>query len=387
MSGWLVSARAWLVRLAFAIGRRRSIRPRVVLATSHLDRLGGNLASIAAELAARHPAIEVVTLTSRPRQGWRGPLAAIRPAIEAGYHLATARVFIVDDHFFPIYAIGPRRGTTIVQTWHGSGAFKKFGYSVLDKAFGADEASTRRVPMHRGYDICLVSSMSAAPHFADAFRLPIERFRSDLGIPRTDVLFGEERIARTVAALRGRYAIPAGRRVVLYAPTFRGDSVMAAHATDDLDLRAMHTALGGDHVLLVKLHPFVRAAAPIASDLTDFAIDVSDHPDINELLLVADVLVTDYSSVIYEFSLLGRPMVFFAPDHVVYERERGFYFDYRTGVPGPIAESTEAVIELLRTGTFDLARVEAFRRDSFDIADGRSTSRFIEALITPVIGS
>jgi teichoic acid ribitol-phosphate primase len=387
MKGWLVSARAWLVRLAFAIGRRRSIRPRVVLATSHLDHLGGNLASIAAELAAQHHGIEVVTLTSRPRQGWRGPLAAIVPAIKAGYHLATARVFIVDDHFFPIYAIRPRRGTTIVQTWHGSGAFKKFGYSVLDKAFGADAASDRRVRMHRGYDVCLVSSTSAAVHFAEAFRLPIERFRSDLGIPRTDVLFGEERIARTVAALRQRYAIPADRRVVLYAPTFRGDSVMAAHATDDLDLGAMRAALGADHVLLVKLHPFVRAAAPIAADLTDFAIDVSDHPDINELLLIADVLVTDYSSVIYEFSLLGRPMVFFAPDYVAYEEERGFYFDYRTGVPGPIAESTEAVIELLRAGTFDLARVETFRRASFDIADGRSTSRFIEALVRPVIGS
>ena len=75
-------------------------------------------------------------------------------------------------------------------------------------------------------------------------------------------------------------------------------------------------------------------------------------------MLVSDVLVTDYSSAIYEFALLGRPMVFFAPDYEAYERERGFYFDYRTGVPGPIFETTEALAQYLRAGDFDLDRVE-----------------------------
>ena len=173
------------------------------------------------------------------------------------------------------------------------------------------------------------------PHYAEAFRLPLERFVSRLGIPRTDVLFGDERIAGVVADLRERYAIPDGHRVILYAPTFRGDSVADATASDGLDLRRLRDVLGDDHVVLVRLHPFIRDHAPIDPALAGFAIDVSDHADINELLLVSDLLVTDYSSVIYEFSLLGRPMVFFAPDRAAYERERGFYFDYRSGVAGP----------------------------------------------------
>ena len=133
------------------------------------------------------------------------------------------------------------------------------------------------------------------------------------------------------------------------------------------------TRLGDDHVILVRRHPFIRQAAPSDPDLAGFAIDVSDHPDINELLLVSDLLVTDYSSVIYEFSLLGRPMVFFAPDLDAYEGERGFYFDYRTGVPGPVFETTEDVARYLRAGVFDTARVEAFGRASFDVADGGAT--------------
>ena len=286
MNDLVLTIRIVLVRAAFAFGRRLPLRSRVVLATAHAPRLGGNLAAIADDLAARRPGIPVVTLAHRPGVGGRGRIAAAWHAVVAGYYLATSRVFIVDDYFFPIYVIRKRPGTTIVQTWHACGAFKKVGYSVLDKSFGVDEALASRVRIHSNYDVCLVASQTAAPHYAEAFRQPLERFRSDLGIPRTDVLFGEEHLARTRAAVRERYGLTDGRRVILYAPTFRGDSVTDARATDDLDLRVLRDALGADHVLLVRLHPFIRSATPIGPDLADFAIDVSDHPDINELMLV-----------------------------------------------------------------------------------------------------
>jgi teichoic acid ribitol-phosphate primase len=381
----VLTTRIWLVRAAFAFGSLFRQRRRVLFATAHADALGGNLAMLRDDLAARHPEISVVTLAHGTRAGMRGRLAGAWQALVAGYQLAACRVVVVDDYFFPIYVIEPRPGTTIIQTWHASGAFKKIGYSLLDKSFGVDEALASRVRIHSHYDVCLVASQLAAPFYAEAFRQPLEKFVSRLGIPRTDVLFGEERLERTRAEVRRRYALPDGKRVVLYAPTFRGDSVLDAHATDDLDLRLLRDVLGDDHVVLVRLHPFVRARTQIGTDLAGFAIDVSDHPDINELMLVSDVLVTDYSSAIYEFSLLGRPMAFFAPDYEAYEQERGFYFDYRTGVPGPIFETTEALATYLRSGRFDLERVERFRAESFDVADGRSTERVTDGLIVPFL--
>ena len=371
MRDLILTIRILLVRVAFAVGRRAPLRRRVVLATAHSSRLAGNLAIIRDDLAARAPGVRVVVLAHRQEAGARGRLVAAWRALVAGYHLATSRVFIVDDYFFPIYVIRPRKGTTIIQTWHACGAFKKV------------EALARRVRVHSNYDICLVASQSAAPHYAEAFRQPLERFVSRLGIPRTDVLFGEERLASIRDAIRQRYGLTEGRRIVLYAPTFRGDNVVDARATDDLDLVVLQEALGDDHVVLVRLHPFIRSRRTIGSDLAGFAIDVSDYPDINELMLVSDVLITDYSSAIYEFSLLGRPMVFFAPDYEAYELERGFYFDYRTGVPGPIFETTEALAAYLRAGAFDLERVERFRRESFDVADGHSTARVTDELILP----
>lgn len=383
MSGLVLTIRIVLVRVAFAVARRLPLRSRVVLATAHAARLAGNLAAIRDDLGTRRPAVPIVVLAHRPATGLGGRLVAAWQAVVAGYYLATSRVFIVDDYFFPIYVVKPRPGTTIIQTWHACGAFKKVGYSVLDKTFGVDEALARRVRIHSNYDICLVASQAAAPHYAEAFRQPLERFVSRLGIPRTDVFFGEERLAQTREAVRRRYALPEGRSVLLYAPTFRGDSVTDARATDDLDLNMLRETLGDDHVLLIRLHPFIRSRTVIGPELAGFAIDVSDHPDINELMLVSDVLVTDYSSAIYEFALLGRPMVFFAPDYEAYERERGFYFDYRTGVPGPIFETTADLAAHLRAGTFDIERVERFRDASFDVADGGSATRVTDELILP----
>jgi len=97
-------------------------------------------------------------------------------------------------------------------------------------------------------------------------------------------------------------------------------------------------------------------------------------------------LVTDYSTAILEFSLLERPMVFFATDHDAYERERGFYFNYRSGVPGPIAETTTALSTIIRTDEFDLERVRAFRRASFEIADGHASARIVDEIVLPALG-
>jgi teichoic acid ribitol-phosphate primase len=381
----LVALRAALVRLGFLLGRLTPLRARVVLATAHADAIGGNLAWIRDGLRDRHPDRQVVVLAGRPRGGAWSNLAAAAQAIRAGYHLATARLFVVDDFFFPMYVIRPRPGTTFVQVWHACGAFKRFGYSVLDRTFGADEAYVKAVRIHSNYDVCLVSAARFAPFYAEAFDQPVERFTARLGIPRTDLFFDGPRVERTASDLRARYGIPSGKRVILYAPTFRGERITRARDPNDLDLGRLRGELGRDHVLLLRSHPFVRARAATGRDLAGFVIDVSGHPDMNELMLVSDVLVTDYSSAMYEFALLGRPMAFFAPDHAAYEAERGFYLDYSRDLPGPIFTTTEALAAHLRAGAFDVDRVRTFAAESFDVADGRATERFLDAIAIPAM--
>jgi len=381
----LVALRATLVRLGFLVGRFLPIRPRVVLATGHGARITGNLAWIRDGIGSSRPEIGVSVFTFRPGHGrWRLARAAIH-ALRSGFHLATATLFVVDDYFFPMYVIRRRPGTTFVQVWHACGAFKKFGYSVVEAGFGADEEYARSIGIHANYDLCLVSAARFAPFYAEAFRAPPERFTARLGIPRTDLFFDDERRAAAAAGVRRRYGIPESRRVLLYAPTFRGERTTVARDPADLDLGALRDAVGNDHVLLFRSHPFVGARPAADPALAGFVIDVSDHPELNDLMLVSDVLITDYSSAIFEFALLGRPIVFFAPDLAAYEAERGFYFDYRTGVPGPVLTTSSDVAAYLRAGVFDVDRVRRFAAASFDVADGRATERFVGEVVGSTI--
>lgn len=377
-------ARTFLARLGFALGRVRGPRARVVLATTHLTTLSGNLRFIEEELRSRQPAVPVRILTLR--RG--GPLRRFMPLLMtflAGYHLAASRVTVVDDYFFPMYVITPRPGTMRVQVWHAAGAFKKFGMSVLDKTFGADAETIRHVRIHSNYSLALVSSMSVARHYAEAFGESGDIFTSRIGMPRVDVLGDPRRRAEAEARVRAAWPLPAGKKVILYAPTFRGETVRRARYADLLDLDAMHRALGADHVLLLKLHPFIREAVAIPEELRGFVIDASSAPDVNELMLVSDVLVTDYSSVIYEFSLLGRPIIFLAPDEGAYDQERGFYFDFQAEAPGPIADSTAQVAALVRANDFDLDRIRAFANASFDVAPGGATRRLVDEVLLPAL--
>lgn len=383
MSPLLIWVRIVAVRLGFALGCRLSLRRRVVFATSHASRIGGNLAFIRDELEHRQTPIPHLVLAHPPARGLRGRFVALLHAALAGYHLARSRLFVVDDYYFPIYVIAPRFGTMIVQTWHASGAFKKIGYSVLNKSFGASGELIDRVPIHANYDICLVGSQAAVPAYAEAFRQPPERFVSRLGIPRTDSLFHD--VDRRSDDLRRRYGLADGRRVILYAPTFRGDRVTDASDGVTIDLPRLARDLATDHVLLLKLHPFVRSRIRIGPELSSFVVDASDHPDINELMLVSDLLVTDYSSAIFEFALLGRPIVFFAPDRAAYERERGFYLDLDRDLPGPIFTRTDALAEFVRAGAYDLDRVQRFAREWFEIADGGASRRFVDEIVLPAL--
>jgi CDP-glycerol glycerophosphotransferase (TagB/SpsB family) len=373
------------VRIGFALGHLRPLRPLVAIGGEDGARIGGNLLYIRNELERRMPPVPVRVVAYRLSPGFRGRITAAWQALRAGYHLATARVFIVDEWFFPMYAIAPRPGTVRAQVWHGAGAFKKFGYSVLDKSFGADEDMVRLVPIHSNYDVCLVSSTAATPSFMDAFRLPRERFTSSLGVPRTDLFFDAARRVRATEAIRDRYGLRHDVKVLLYAPTFRGDRPSAARYQDDLDLQIMRDALAGSWVLLIRLHPFVRRPARLPEELAGFVIDVSDWPDMNELMLVADLLVTDYSSAIFEYALLERPMAFFAPDLDAYEHERGFYFDYRTGVPGPVFDTASDLATYIGAGAFDIERVRSFARTWFDVADGHASARFVDRVILPAL--
>ena len=382
--------RVFAARAGATLARLRPIHERVYIVANRDGVLRGNLAEIERALRA-HPVAPTIlreTGSDDERNGGVPILShftAVLRIAKRSYRVATSRVVIVDDYFFPIYPVKKRSGVTIIQVWHACGAFKRFGRATLESEWGADEIFLKWAPIHANYDLTLVSSASIAHIYADAFGQPVEKITAAFGIPRTDALAPTLRRDATEREVRTRLGLTDKRTTILYAPTFRGADLKDAGAPELLDIAALYRALGDQYQLILRLHPFVKSAMRIPEEARDFVVDASREPDVNEVMLAADILVTDYSSIIFEYALLNRPMAFLAPDLAAYERERGFFFDYRSGVPGPVFDTTEQLVAWIDAKTFDLPRVLKFAAESFDVMDGRATERLIEQVVLPAL--
>ena len=381
--------RVLAARAGAAAARLRPIQERVYIAANRDGELRGNLAEIHRALQSRSPAPRILVDVEATLERRGIPLISLvagvfRIALRS-YRVASSRLVIVDDYFFPIYPVKKRPGVTIVQVWHACGAFKRFGRATLEAEWGADQIFLKWVPIHANYDLTLVSSASIAPIYAESFGQSVETISAAFGIPRTDALLPSPRRDADERAVRERLGLRDGRTTILYAPTFRGADLKGAAAPELLDIAALYRALGSEYRLIVRLHPFVKSAMRIPPEVGDFVVDASAEPDANEVMLAGDILVSDYSSIIFEYALLNRPMAFLAPDLAAYERERGFFFDYRTGVPGPVMEETEQLARWIQAKQFDLQRVRAFAATSFDVMDGRATERFVSDVALPAL--
>ncbi|NEB54989.1 glycosyltransferase [Streptomyces griseus] len=272
-------------------------------------------------------------------------------------------------------------GQTVVQTWHGT-PLKRIGRDLAG-APHADAAYMASMERRSAQWSVLVSPNTfSTPVMRRAFGYAGEVL--ECGYPRNDLLYAPDR--DTVAAtVRERLALPEGRRVILYAPTWREDRPRRGgrHGFDlRLDLEQARASLGDDHVLLVRRHYLVGGSVPD----TPFVRDVSRHPDIAELLLISDVLVTDYSSVMFDFAQTGRPMVFHTHDLAHYrDTLRGFCFDFEQRAPGPLIPDSAGVVAALRDPEAATAghreAYERFREAFCDLDDGTAAAGVVDRML------
>ncbi|WP_428952809.1 CDP-glycerol glycerophosphotransferase family protein [Streptomyces sp. cg35] len=304
------------------------------------------------------------------------------------YYEALARSrYIVGNTHLPKW-LERRPGQKIVQTWHGT-PLKRIGFDFDNEHF-ASTAYLEDLDRERHQWSMLLSPNSfSTPILRRAFRYEGELVEA--GYPRNDVLLSPDRAKRT-ARVRERLGLPEGKKVILYAPTWREDKQRhkGGFLLDlRIDLEAAKRELGDDHVLLIRPHSHVVEPVPGAGD--GFVWDVSAQAgitDVMDLLLVADVLVTDYSSVMFDFAVTGRPMLFFTYDLEHYrDRLRGFYFDFEAKAPGPLVQTSAELIAALRDLDAASAPYEAaytdFRAAFCDLDDGQAARRVVDRMLEP----
>lgn len=310
-------------------------------------------------------------------------LQYLQNCIHMAHAVATARLVFICEGFAPLGMLKLRNETKVIQLWHGCGAFKKFGMSTAEKLFGASREVKLRYPEHRSTSLVTVSSPEVVWAYVEAMCMESRpQVVQPLGVSRTDVFFDETFVSGKRAEVEAMVPQAEGKRVLLYAPTFRG-RVATATTPDQLDVRLLKKRLGKDYILLLKHHPHVKVLPRIPDECSDFAFDVTRDLSIEACLCRADVCVTDYSSLVFEYSLFGRPMAFFAFDLADYDDWRGFYYDYEELTPGPIVTTTEAICDYIEhlDERFDQGEVEAFRERFMSSCDGQATRRIIDAAL------
>ncbi|MDO4344848.1 MAG: CDP-glycerol glycerophosphotransferase family protein [Eubacteriales bacterium] len=296
--------------------------------------------------------------------------------------IATAKYVFVNEASNVLGCIKKRPETIVTQTWHGCGAFKKFGFSTAELIFGLTRKEMLKYPFYTNYTYVTLSSPEVAWAYEEAMNLHDRKeVLQPVGISRTDVFFDPVFIENAYAHLHEVMPESKGKKVIAYAPTFRG-RVAHGQAPDRLDIPMMREALGEDYVLLIKQHPLVRNAPEIPADCASFALDVTDKMSIDDLLCVSDICISDYSSLVFEYSLFERPMIFFAYDLDEYFDWRGFYYDYYEMAPGPIYDTTEQIVHYIQNidTEFDRRRVADFRNKFMSACDGHATDRILELI-------
>lgn len=285
------------------------------------------------------------------------------------FKMATSSHIFLNDNFLPLGYMKLSDETKIVQLWHGMGSFKKFGgSSETDPAVLKELKAATKNTNH-----ILASSEHIRDNYAEAFMAPKEKVIC-IGCPQVDYFFREHDIDAWKGELYEKYPEMKGKKLVLYAPTFRGDEERDKKLLESFDFETFQKELGEEYFLMVRLHPQIQSAT-----VPDTVANMTDYPNVRKLLCMTDILIADYSSIAVEYSLLNRPIILYAFDKEWYlSEDRGFYFDYEKTAPGPIVENMQDLIDCIKNKQWDIAKVEKFAHLHNDYFDDKSAKRVVD---------
>lgn len=291
--------------------------------------------------------------------------------------LATAKYVFVDDASLILSSIPLRKETVAINLWHACGAFKKFGRSTAELKFGSSAATLDKYPNYGNLTHVTVSSPEVIWAYEEAMHLPKGIVKAT-GVSRTDQFYDKEFVESRKQKLYEIMPEAKDKKVILYAPTFRGH-VATASSPDRIDFERFCRELGNEYVIVCKHHPFVKNPPIIPEELQHFARDLTKYLSIEDLLCCADICISDYSSLVFEYSLFEKPMIFYAYDYDNYCDWRGFYYDYSEFTPGPVVQTEDELLNSIKNidTQFDKQKVIDFKEKFMGSCDGHVTERII----------
>ena len=303
-----------------------------------------------------------------------------RYSIAYMYYLARAKYQVFNVR----QPLGYRKQEDCVflECWHGT-PLKRLVFDQ-EEVMGADPKYKSRFYKHMlDWDYLISPNEFSTEKFQTAFRIEKDRIET-CGYPRNDILYTKNNEAE-ISKLKERLGIPKDKKVILYAPTWRDDDYVESGKYNfklKLDLAEMRKRLSDEYVVVLRMHYYIASNMDI-SEFEGFAFDESSYNDISELYLISDILITDYSSVFFDYGNLKRPVLFFTYDLEKYrDMLRGFYLDIEKDVPGPLLYTSDEVIDAIEhideISEQYKERYEIFYDRFCSVDDGHASQRICE---------
>lgn len=300
------------------------------------------------------------------------------------YHMNTSKYWVTNSRL-PLWLPKPKN-TVYIQTWHGT-PLKRLGVDIEQihmPGTNTEQYKRNFVFEASKWDYLISPNAYSTEIFKRAFNFNKHLIES--GYPRNDFIINNNNKS-AIDKIKNELNLPKDKKVILYAPTWRDNqyySIGRYKFNLQLDLEKLKSELGNDYIILLRLHYLVAENLDL-SGYEDFIYDFSHHEDIRELYLIADMLITDYSSVFFDYANLRRPMLFYVYDIEEYrDKLRGFYFDFEKHAPGPLVRTTEELIEeIKKIAEFGFTPTEdilAFYDKFCYLEDGRATERVVKEI-------
>ena len=295
-----------------------------------------------------HPDYRVVMLCRRMVPGRKGTFSYGFHVLKQVKEMASARIVVLDTYNIPASMLKHRSHQVIAQIWHSIGTMKKNSYSILDRPEGRSSKIAYAMDMHKNYDLIFCAGEGYREYLAESFNYQPETL-TIVPLPRIDVLRDKDYQAKKRSEILAKHPELDGRKVVVYAPTFRmGEDERQAFTEAVKELKEAVDAYGGKYKLVVKAHPIDE----VKSDCEGFST--------MDMMSVADAFISDYSCAIYEAGVMGIPLYFYTYDFDEYMSRRSVYMDYRSEIPGKMHADAASLMKDIDEDGADSERQRAF---------------------------
>lgn len=304
------------------------------------------------ELQKNNPQLKVIVLCKKMNNGIIAKLEYCFYMIKIMYYLATSKVCILDGYCIPVSILKHKKLLKIIQIWHASAAVKKFGYQILDKKEGSNLLIAKLMNMHKNYDYLIAPSNETKKVFAEAFGNSIEKFEL-LGLPRLEYI-SNEKYDKTKEILE-EYPHLKEKETILYVPTFR------KNAKINLVEQVIHTKIDeSKYNLIISLHPLDNTEVP-----EKYLIDKKYSSF--DLIKIADYIITDYSALSVEASLLEKPIFFLLNDFEEYNNNRGMNIDLKKELSSFVCENFVEIVDKIDKKEYNMMELVEYKKKYIQI--------------------